>query len=145
MDYRRIAEDTGLPVSEVSRAVRSFFSVILSDARSLRLDDPRKIFSREKFELCGRVVNIPSIGRLGPAYSRYLAWRVNASKDIEQKPRGAYRLGLTPDEIEDMADVILSGGTPSLVKHRGNEMYNRVWFVGVDGKRQARQVIPKEK
>ena len=143
-DYREIAERTGLPETEVKRVVRSFFAVILSDAKALPLDDPRRILSREKFEQYGDIVNIPSIGRFGPSYTRYLRWRANASREVNQKPRSAYRLRMTPSEIENMADAILSGGTFSLEKKRGNEMYNRVWLVGKDGKRQARQVIPKE-
>jgi len=143
-DFRIIAEKTGLSESEIGRAVRSFFTVILSDAKALPFDDPRRIFSKEKFGQYGEVVNIPSVGRFGPSYSRYIRWRANASRDVNQKPRSAYRLRMTPSEIEDMADAILSGGTYSLEKKRGNEMYNRVWLVGADGKRQARQVIPKE-
>jgi hypothetical protein len=53
---------------------------------------------------------------------------------------------MTQDDIEHIADDILSGRTPFLIrKRKGNEMYDRVWLVGQDGKRLARQVIPKEK
>ena len=44
-----------------------------------------------------------------------------------------------------MAAEILSGRTPSPVKKKKNsELYERVWLVGQDWKKSARQVIPKE-
>lgn len=46
-----------------------------------------------------------------------------------------------------MASDILSGKTPEPVRKikRNTELYDRVWLVGQDGKKLARQVIPKSK
>lgn len=131
-------------MQEVKRAVISFFDCIWGAAKKLPFDTPRRIYSPEKFDEYFRVWNIPSIGRLGPAYSRYLLWRRNESSLVEQRLRSSYRLRLTQDDIEHMAEEILSGNTPSpLQKKKGNELYHRVWLVGKDGKKSARQVIPK--
>lgn len=44
-----------------------------------------------------------------------------------------------------MAEEILSGKAPSPVtKRKNSDLFNRVWVVGKDGKKSARQVIPKE-
>ena len=143
-DCRALALETGLPESEVRRAVLSFFGVIVSDARKLPFKNDRRIFKKERFDLTGMVYNLPSIGRLGPVYSRYLKWRENESKNIEQVDRELYRHRITQNEIEAMAGDILAGKTPVFPdKRRNNKMYNRIWLVGKDGKRQARQVIPK--
>lgn len=91
------------------------------------------------------VYNIPSIGRLGPSYTRYLKWRGNEAQQIEQKRRSSYRIGLSQDDIEHIAAEILAGRTPTSVQQKkGNELYNRVWMMGKEGKKQARQVIPKK-
>lgn len=145
-DLRAVAEKLSLPYKEVRRAVHSFFDTIILYSRSLPFDDPSRIYSKKKFEEYIRVFNIPHIGRIGPVYSRYLKWRSNESKNIRQELRSNYRSRRTQDDIEHMADALLSGKTPLPVeKKKGSEMYNRVWLVDADGKRLARQVIPKEK
>lgn len=138
-----IAKELNIPVGEVKKAISSFFGDIVREARSLPFSNATRIYTREKFDELARVWNIPSIGRIGPAYSRYLKWRGNESKKIEQKQRSDYRSRLTQDDIEAIAGDVLSGKTPSFEKRKGNEMYNRVWLVGQDGKKLARQVIPK--
>lgn len=144
-EYRRIGEKLGLSPNDVGRAVKSYFESIARDASTLPFDNPRKIFSKERFNACGKVVNIPYIGRMGPVYSRYLKWRANVSVGIEMAPRSSYRSGVTRSEIEGTAEAILSGRTPPpIVKKKGKEMFERVWLVGVDGKKSARQVIPKK-
>ena len=143
-EYRRIANELGVPVTEVRRAVQSFFGIIVKEARSLPLDNERKIFTKDKFKEYECVHNIPSVGRLGPIYSRYLKWRSNEAKVIGQENRSAYRSRRTQDDIEHMAEEILSGRTPSITKRKNSEMFERVWLVGQDGKRSARQVIPKK-
>ena len=144
-EFRRIAEEFSLPVDVVRSAVHSFFDVVLGEARKLPFDNRKKIFTREKFAEYAVVRNIPYIGRLGPAYSRYLKWRGNESRDYFQVPRSTYRKRLSQSEIENMAADILSGRTPSPVnKVKYSELYERVWLVGQDGKKSARQVIPKE-
>ena len=142
---RFIAEELCLPVSEVRKAVLSFFDEIVRESKTFPFNSPTRIYTKQKFNELAKVWNIPSIGRIGPVYSRYLKWRGNESKKIETKKRSIYRSGLTQDEVEYIAGEILAGRTPSFTKKRGNEMYNRVWIVGTDGKRLARQVIPKEK
>ena len=144
-EYRKISEELGVPVDSVRAAVNSFFSTIIDDARSLPFDNYKKIFTREKLSEYAVVRNIPYIGRIGPAYSRYLKWRANESREITQVPRSSYRSRLSQSEVENMAAEILSGRTPSPVrKLKNSELYERVWLVGQDGKKSARQVIPKE-
>ena len=143
--YRRVSAKTNVSEEEVKRILASFFGVVLSDARSLPFDNPRKIFSKDKFEEFVKVRNIPYIGRIGPVYSRYLKWRANVSEQLDMAPRSSYRSGVTQNDIENIADAILSGSTPPpLRKRKGKEMFERVWLVGQDGKKSARQVIPKK-
>lgn len=123
----------------------SFFEVFGMDARSLPFDNPKKIFSREVFDGKSTVRQIPYIGRLGPVYSNYLKWRANESGQFQMVPRSSYRSGITQSEIENMAVAALSGSAPSFEKKKKSEMFDRVWLVGQDGKKSARQVIPKEK
>ena len=143
--YRRVAATTNVSEEEVKRILASFFLIVLADARSLPFDNPRKIFSKDKFEEFIKVRHIPFIGRIGPVYSNYLKWRANESQQIEMAPRSSYRSRRTQSDIESTAAAILSGETPPpLKKKRGKEMYERVWLVGQDGKKSARQVIPKK-
>lgn len=143
--FLRVSEEVGVPVSEVARAVRSFFDAIASEAKSLPFDRRNRIYSKRKFEEYVNARNIPYIGRLGPVYSRYLKWRENESRELPQKPRSGYRKRITQDDIENIADAILSGNpVPEIRKRKGSEMYERVWLVGIDGKRMARQVIEKD-
>lgn len=129
----------------MKRILASFFSVIFVDARSLPFDNPKRIFAKEKFNEYVKVRNIPFIGRIGPVYSNYLKWRANESQQIEMAPRSSFRNRRTRSDIETTAAAILSGkAPPSLKKKRGNEMFERVWLVGQDGKKSARQVIPKK-
>lgn len=144
-EYRKISEELGVPVDSVRVAVKSFFDTIVSDSRSLPFDNSRKIFTREKFSEYAVIRNIPYLGRIGPVYSRYLKWRANVARDLTQVPRSSYRSRLSQSEVENMAAEILSGRTPSPVKKKKNsELYERVWLVGQDWKKSARQVIPKE-
>ena len=143
--FRRLSEKYGLEGSEVKRIVTSFFDIFMTDASSLPFDNPKKIFSRDVFDRRSTVRQIPYIGRLGPAYSNYLKWRANESGQFQMVPRSSYRSGITQNEIENMAVAALSGSAPSFEKKKKSEMFDRVWLVGQDGKKSARQVIPKEK
>ena len=143
-EYRSIASVLGLSAFEIERAVTSFFSAIVVQADALPFDNVKKIFTWEKFEEYCEPVNIPYIGRIGPAYSRYLKWRRNEAKGLPSGKRSDYRVGLSRGEIEDIAEIILSGGTPQIIKKKNSELFNRVWLVGKDGKKSARQVISKE-
>lgn len=143
--YRVVSAKQSVSEDEVKRILASFFSIVLNDARSLPFNNPKKIFSKDKFDEYAAVRHIPFIGRLGPVYSNYLKWRANESLVIEMAPRSSYRKRVTQDDIESTAEAILSGKTPPpLRKRKGNEMYHRVWLVGQDGKKSARQVIPKK-
>ena len=143
--FLRLSEEVGVPVPEVARAVKSFFDAVANSARRLPFDDRNRIYSREKFDEFVNVANIPYIGRLGPVYSRYLKWRENESKSLPQKPRSGYRSRMTLDDIENIAESILSGnGLPEIRKRKGSDLFERVWLVGKDGKKSARQVIEKQ-
>ena len=143
--YRIVSASHNVSEEEVKRILASFFSSVLSDARSLPFDNPKRIFSKEKFEEYVKVRHIPFIGRIGPVYSNYLKWRANESQQIEMAPRSSYRKRRTQGDVESIAAAVLSGKTPPpLRKRKGNEMYHRVWLVGQDGKKSARQVIPKK-
>jgi len=144
-EFRRIASEFGLDSEDVRKAVNSFFEMFLKDAAKLPFNHRRKIYTKEKFDEYVNVRNIPYIGRLGPAYSRYLRWRGNEAKEVSQVPRSTYQSRYLQSDIENMAAEILSGKTPTpLIKRKNSELYERVWLVGQDGKKSARQVIPKE-
>jgi len=144
--YRRLSERYGLTEREVKRIVSSYFDTFQNDARALPFDTPKKIFSKDVFDGYVKVRNIPNIGRLGPVYSRYLKWRANMSEQLIMAPRSSYRSRITQSDIEATAAAVLSGSTPPpLKKRKKSEMFERVWLVGQDGKKSARQVIPKEK
>lgn len=144
-EFRKIAGLLGLDAEDVRKAVHSFFDVFVEDSRCLPFDSCRKIYSKEKFMEYGVVRNIPFIGRLGPSYTRYLDWRANEAKGVEMKSRSSYRSRYLQSEVENIAAELLSGRTPPpLTKRKYSELYNRVWLVGQDGKKSARQVIPKE-
>lgn len=145
-EYSSIAEMFGIDASEVKRAVESYFGLILSDARPLPFDNPKKIYSRKVFDGMAKVRGIPSIGRFGPSYTRYLNWRSNASGAYDMVPKSSFRMGYTKEEVERFAESLLSGGNPEPPKKKkGTEMYERVWLVGTEGKKSARQVMPKKK
>ena len=144
-DFALIAKELDVPASEVKRAVYSFFGIIVREARNLPFDDSTRIYTRERFDDFVKVRNIPSIGRIGPVYSRYLKWRGNEAKSQTQVNRRVCRVRIPQSEIEAMAAEALSGRTPSpVVKPKLTESYKRIWMIGRVGKRLARQVIQKE-
>ena len=144
-DFRKVSSELDIPDGEVKKILSSFFGSLSAYSRSLPFDDHRKIYSRDAFSSYAKVMCIPYIGRIGPAYSRYLKWRRNESGAVSQEPRSRYGKRILQSEIETMAEDILSGKAPSPArKRKPTELYNRVWLVGKDGKRLARQVIPKE-
>ena len=142
--FRELSDRYGLDEREVRKIVCSFFETIVSDARGLPFDNPRRIYSKDKFEEFVKVRNIPYIGRIGPVYSRYLKWRANVSEQLVMAPRSSFRRGVSQSELENIAAAVLSGSTPPLTKKKNSDLFNRVWLVGQDGKKSARQVIPKE-
>lgn len=143
-EFKEIAERFGVEPNDVKNVVNSFFDVIISEAGKLPFDNPRKIFSRAAFGNRIKVRNIPYIGRIGPAYSRYLKWRRNEAKGIRMIPRPNSKAKLLHDEIEAIADLVLNGGTYVPKEKSRKKPYKRVWMVDEGCKRQARQVIPKE-
>lgn len=144
-DFRAIAEELSVPPEEVKNVINSFFGIIGSEARRLPFNNPRKIYSRAAFDKHGSVFTIPYIGRLGPAYSKYLQWRVNESKKIDMITRPIRGSKLLPSEVEAIAEAVLDGKEFDL-RNKRKVGFERVWLVGEDGKRQARQaVLKKEK
>ena len=142
----RIASAEGIDIIDVRRVVTSFFSVILKDAVMLPFDNHRRIYSSDVFDGLAEVRMIPCIGRIGPVYSRYIRWRANESGNHVMVPSGSLKRKWSRGEIEDIAAIALSGGTPSMPgKMRGSDLFDRIWIVGKSGKRSARQVIPKNK
>ena len=143
--FRILAERYGVDEQDVRRIVYSFFDTVISDARGLPFDNPKKIYTKDRFNEFIKVRQIPYIGRIGPVYSRYLKWRANESQALEMAPRSSYRRRITQSDIESTAVAVLSGQTPPLLtKKKKSEMFERVWLVGQEGKKSARQVIPKE-
>ena len=143
-EYRRIADDLGLDPVSVKQAVLSYFDVISREASSLPFDTEKKIYSPAKFNEYGTVWQIPGIGRLGPSYSRYLKWRVNEAKEIEMATRKPQQAKYSQEDIERYtADILAGKESERPVKKKPKEMYDKVWLVGQDGRRLARQVIPK--
>jgi len=142
-EYRRIADDLGLSDIDVKNAVKSFFDVIGEDARRAGLNTPRKIYFKPAFMAATHemVVCIPHLGRMGPSYDRYLRWRANESKDIDMMPHPGRRNWFSAEEIEDIARNALYGAE---IPVRDKKMFHRIWLVGEDGKKQARQVIKKD-
>lgn len=142
---REIACRLGVPWTEVRRAVRSFFGEMLSYSRSLPFDDPCRIYSTEKFEEYSKVWNIPSVGRLGPVYSRYLRWRGNEARKIIQKRREVCQAILSQDDFEHIAEDVLAGRVPFIPERKKQkDNSKKVWMVDKKGRRLARQVIAKD-
>ena len=147
-DCREIAKELGIDVSEVRRAVCSYFDMMNLSAKALPFDNKTRIFDREVFEEYEFVIQVPYLGRFGPSYSKYLKWRANAAKDEEMLSRGRAK-HLTDDELDTLADKALSGQSLTLEeiktyrKRKGK--FNRVWLVGKKNKRLAGQVIMNKK
>lgn len=142
--FTEISRSLSVDPGDVGKVVISFFDSIVLGAKALPFDNCRKIYSKDVFDTLVTVSSIPYIGRIGPVYSRYLKWRANASCEVEQRSRKSYKHHLTKQDIESIADAILSGREPVIEKKKYSELFNRVWIVGKDGKKQARQVIPKK-
>ena len=123
----------------------SFFGIIVREARNLPFDDSTRIYTRERFDDLAKVRNIPSIGRIGPVYSRYLKWRGNEAKNQIQVNRSDCRARIPQSEIEAIAVEAMSGITPHpVVKPKLTESYKRIWMIGRVGKHLASQTIKKE-
>ena len=142
----RIAQEMGLDIVDVRKVILSFFGEIRRTAALLPFDDERRIYGKDMFDEYEVVFNIPYIGRIGTVYSRYLKWRENEAKASEQELKSKYRQAISSEEYDDMARTALAGGNVILPKRqRSSELYNRIWLVRKDGKKMARQVIPKTK
>lgn len=141
-DFASVAEEFGVSANDVKNVVNSFFDVIVGEAKKMPFDNHRKIFSKTAFDKHASAWSIPFIGRIGPVYSRYLKWRANEAQQINMVSRPKSGSKLFPEEIEAIAEAVLSGGKYEKKKKEIN--YKRVWLVLDSGKKQARQVIPKE-
>lgn len=145
----KIAEESGLPVSEIKKAVTSYFDSIVSVTRKLPFDNRNRIYSKEAFVDNSFVVNIPYIGRIGPVYSLYIKWRKEVAKEFQRVPRKQVRQIYTRPLIEEEARKALSGqkvNTKILKERIPRGKFNKIWLIGKDGKRKAaRQVIVNDK
>lgn len=145
--FREISDRYGLTPSEVRNIVQSYFGSIVRAAKKLPFNTPRKIYTHAAFRDYERIWNIPCIGRIGTIYSRYMSWRANEAKGIEQMPVPEKSTGYTQEEIEELAKVLLDGGLPkdhTPVKAKRNKTFTKVWIVTKDGKKSAKQVIKKD-
>lgn len=149
-DYERIADELGISAGDARNCVVSFFDAIEKSYRNLPFANPRKIFSRQRFADYVRVWCIPALGRIGPSYDRYLKWRANEAKEVEMVKRSDYKSVYTEEEIENLARKALhewkEGDGPVKIERKSSRDYpfERIWLVGPDGKKQAKQVIPKK-
>ena len=142
---KSVSDELSVDVSDVRSAVDSFFFSIKDSSKKLPFNNRRKIYLKDKFESYVSVQNIPYIGRIGPSYSRYLKWRRNEAKQTEQSSRDSYKSKLTEEDIDCIVEAVLSGKKiQSIPKRKKSELYESIWIVGSDGKRLARQVIPKK-
>lgn len=142
---KNVANELNVPETEVSRAVASFFDVIIKEADRLPFDTPTRIYNHDAFSVLSTVRNIPFIGRIGPVYSRYLQWRKNEAGGLSMVSRRRCKPKVDSVEIEALAKDILAGKPVQTVKRkRVLEQYRRVWVVSRAGKRLAWQVIPKD-
>lgn len=140
--FREIASDLSLPVSEVRRAVGSFFGTIVSYSRTLPFDTKYKIFKRYAFKPYVRVFNIPLIGRIGPVYSRYLSWRTNEANKEVQEISDRRRHKWVNEVVETLASAALSGEQISVPERKKRNAINKyVWIIDKEGKKRARQEI----
>lgn len=141
---RVVAEELGISPSHVRRAVSSFFDSFARDARALPFDNIGRIYTRDRFDSFVRVFSVPRIGRFGPVYSRYLKWRRNEIRNIVLGKRSDYRTRMTQDDIENIAEDILSGRTPTIPRRSKSELFKQVWVFGKEGRWLAHHVIPKQ-
>lgn len=141
IEFSFLARKYGLEASEVRRIVFSFFDILQLKASKLPLDNPTRIFSKDKFNDFVYVYHIPYIGRIGPVYSRYLLWRKNESVLIEQKNKVSFHNETERQKAERIACEIIYGKRKCCKDDR-KKKYKRVWMVGKDGKRLAKQIIP---
>lgn len=144
--FRELASRYGLKESEVRCIVNSYFESIVRAAKKLPFNTPCRIYTHETFRGYERIWNIPYLGRIGTSYSRYLAWRANEAKTIDQMPVPKKSNGYTQDEIEELAKALLSneGKKERLVTAKRSRPYTKVWIVTKDGKKSAKQVIKKD-
>ena len=143
-DFVSVANKLGYDAEDVRKVVHSFFDSITIEARNLPFDDGRKIYSKEVFDSYRSVYQIPKLGRIGPVYSRYLKWRANESRNQELAHRSNRKGKYLEEDIEKYAADILSGKNPEKPeKKKAKEFYDRIWLIGKDGKKQARQIIKK--
>lgn len=127
------ASACAVPMADARRIVDSYFGAFLAEMKSMPLDTPYRIYRRDAFEgRFSRVLSIPSVGRLGPVYSRYLKWRRNAMEDTAALAAGsAYAVR---GEVKDAA----AAGTGT-VAGRPSPSARRIWVIGLEGRRLARQ------
>ena len=143
---REVAAEIGLTEKETACIVRSFFTEIVREARRLPFDDGTRIYKNDRFIEIAKAVNLPYLGRTGPVYGKYLKWRRKEAEKTERVKRKDCRAGLTRGEIEDIAAEALAGRVPQIKERKKSkmELYGRVWMIGKDGRKLARQAFVKQ-
>lgn len=146
---RNIAEEEDVMVSEIRKAVSSYFDSIVSETRKLPFNNPQRIYTKPAFEQQSFVANLPYLGRIGPVYSLYLKWRREEAKEFEQISRKKARQIHAAPIIEEEAKKALAGqkvNSTVLRERVPKGKYNKVWMMHEDGVRRAsRQLIVNNK
>lgn len=126
------ARGCGVTAADARRMVDSYFGAFLSVVRKLPLNTPYRIYTREAFTGFVRVLQIPSVGRIGTVYSRYLRWRSNEAAELAAGG-GLQAMGPRGARENAAAEGTAGGGPPFSVAG------TRIWVIGADGRRLARQ------
>lgn len=137
---RCAADEEGLSLSEVKKAVIAYFDSIVSSARKLPFDKDNRIYSRKAFAEYPYCINLPYLGRLGPFYSLYLKWRAKEAKEQDTVPRSQAKKIHRKPLIEEAAKQALSGNKVDsgfLRQRLPSGKYKTVWLVDEDNKKKA--------
>lgn len=143
-DVRAVAAATGLPVREVRAAVLSAASALALRVRRLPFASARRIYSPAAFAASSFVALLPGLGRVGPAYSRYVRWRATEASGLELRGRAEARRMWRSLAAEEEAARVLAGGEADVARLRGRvpaSFARPVWLVGAGGRRLARQSV----
>lgn len=140
---RLAASQTGLGVGQVRGAVSAWFGALDTRVRGLRFCDVGRLYTAGRFKADGFVVNVPHLGRIGTAYSKYAEWRREALSGVGVvNLRGAVKAERRT-AAEAMAEAALRGEvvTPRKVG-RAPEGYRRVVVMDVGGTHVGSQAVP---
>lgn len=143
---RSYADDSGISVVEIQKAIGSFFDDMLMKIRRLPFNDVRRIYSPAAVEERAPVFNIPFLGRIGPVYSSYLKWRKEEALKEEMELRETVKARYRDERVEEalklakeghkITNVFLREGIPS-------GKYKKVWYIDKGGKRRVAKQVYK--